>query len=124
MDEHEVEAHSFLDKFTEYAENHLSGSEADDIKDASKGKAQAKLSTLKPDLTFARNSRQEALLPEDCMDLKLEEKKHVFRCFLKSQYGGLIQITPEITRKLTFPRACQECYISRLPMHSTLGKDR
>jgi len=82
-----MEAQSFVDKFTEYMESHLSGNEADDVKDDPKAKARLKLSNMKPDLTFTRNSKWKAFLPQDCLDLKLEDKKHVFWCFLKSQYG-------------------------------------
>lgn len=83
----EAEADAFLDKFREYAQEHLSGDEGDTLQDVSADKGRTKLSQLKPDLAFTRNSKQEALLPADCLTLKLEEKKHVFRCFLKSQYG-------------------------------------
>lgn len=82
-----MEAQSFVDKFTEYAESHMSGNEADDVQNDTKANPRPKLTTMKPDLAFTRNSKREALLPEDCLDLKLEDKKHVFRCFLKSQYG-------------------------------------
>jgi hypothetical protein len=87
VDEHNEEAQSFLEKFSEYAESHLGGHEAGEVQDNTKSKARQMLSNLKPDLTFTRNSKDEALLPDDCLDLKLEDKKHVFRSFLKSRYG-------------------------------------
>jgi hypothetical protein len=122
VDEHGAEAQSFVDKFTEYAEGHLSGSEAEDVEDNSKGKARPKLSNLKPDLTFTRNSKQEALLPHNCLDLKLEDKKHVFRCFLKSQYGTSTLGHQGINQKLSFPSTGKGCLVSWIPMYSTMGE--
>jgi hypothetical protein len=103
VDEHDEEAQSFVAKFAEYAESHLSGNEADAVDDTSKGKARQKMSTLKPDLTFTQTMQQEPMLPQDCLDLKLEEKKHLFRCFLKSQYGESSLLTKEgIILKMRF----------------------
>jgi len=116
-----MEAQSFVDKFTEYMESHLSGNEADDVKDDPKAKAQPKLSNMKPDLTFIRNSKQEALLPQDCLDLKLEDKKHVFQCFLKSQYGESTRVHGVIAWTLRFSKTCKWCIISWVPMYSTLA---
>lgn len=87
IDAHKAEADSFLAKFQTYAKDHLTGDEADNPNDVSEQKARTKLSKHKPDLTFHRNSAGEPLLPPECLDVKLEEKKHIFRCFLKSQYG-------------------------------------
>ena len=87
VDEHEAPATSFVNAFREYALENLSGDEADDVKDDSTHKAPTKVSNIKPDIQFKRNSFQEPLLPPDSLDLKLEEKKHIFRCFLKSKYG-------------------------------------
>jgi len=117
-----MEAQLFVDKFTEYMESHLSGNEADDVKDDLKAKARPKLSNMKPDLTFTRNSKREALLPQDCLDLKLEDKKHIFWCFLKSQYGESTRVHGVIAQTLRFSRTCKGCVIFWIPMYSTLGK--
>jgi hypothetical protein len=87
VDGHDAEATPFVNKFRTYAQGNLTGDEAEDFQGVSAPKAQRKLSKLKPDIVFNRNSKREALLPIDCLDLKLEDKKHVFRSFLKSQYG-------------------------------------
>jgi len=117
-----MEAQSFVDKFTEYVESHLSGNEANNVKDDPKAKAWPKLSNMKPDLTFVWNSKWEVLLPQDCLDLKLEDKKHVFWCFLKSQYGESTHVQGVIAQTLRFSRTCKGCVISWILMYSTLGK--
>lgn len=48
-----------------------------------------KVSINKLDIVFKYNSRGEPLLPSSCLNLKLEEKKHLMRCFIKALYGGI-----------------------------------
>ena len=86
VDNHKDVAGPFLGSFETYAKGHLTGDEGGGLEDVSQ-KPRTKLSTLKPDLMFKRNSLGEPLLPPECLDVKLEEKKHIVRCFLKSLYG-------------------------------------
>jgi hypothetical protein len=87
IDNHDSEATPFVEKFKKYAEDNLTADEAEESHDISLAKAKTKLSKLKLDLTFKCNSAREPLLPADWPELKLEDKKHVLRCFLKAQYG-------------------------------------
>ena len=93
VDTYDAEAKPFVEKFKKYADENLTGDEAGDMPTVTPSNLPIKLSKLKPDIIFQRHSKREALLPVDCLDLKLDDKKHVFRCFLKAQYGGLSSFT-------------------------------
>jgi hypothetical protein len=41
----------------------------------------------KPDIIFDRSLEGYPILPSNCMKEKLEDKKHIIRCFLKAHYG-------------------------------------
>ena len=87
VDKHKKLANLFLTAFKTYADENLTGDEANDVQETSAQQAHTKLSKIKPDLPFERNATGEPIFLLKCEDVKLEDKKHIFRCFLKAQYG-------------------------------------
>lgn len=83
---------SYETAFTRYLHENLTDDEEDPgetpgLQEVEHKQRSAKLGMNKPDIIFEWKSGLGPILPKNCLRERLEEKKHIMRCFLKAHYG-------------------------------------
>ena len=90
--EHVKAVDTYEKAFSEYLCQNLTDDEEHDedgkeIQDTQFHHRSATFAINKPDIKFEWKVGFGLILPKNCLKAKLEDKKHIMRCFLKAQYG-------------------------------------
>ena len=109
----------YEDSWEQYIAKNLTDCEANDIDEDPIHVWSSKSLRKKQDIIFLSNSNRDPLLPSNCLTMKLEDKKHVMRCFLKANYGRNMFYITWTCLTTSNCRDCKRSDLSRAGVYTT-----